>query len=36
MKGMIYVKPKGLTSDKDLKEWIDVCLDFISTLPAKK
>jgi TfoX/Sxy family transcriptional regulator of competence genes len=36
MKGIIYVEPGGLTSDKDLKEWIEVCLDFISTLPAKK
>lgn len=36
MKGMIYVKPDGLESDQDLKAWIDICLDFISTLPSKK
>lgn len=36
MRGMIYVKPDGLESDQDLKAWVHVCLDFISTLPPKK
>lgn len=36
MKGMIYVEPAGLTSDNDLKDWIDVCLNFVESLPPKK
>ena len=36
MKGMIYVESEGLKSDKDLTEWLNVCLNFISTLPPKK
>lgn len=35
MEGMIYVDPKGLESDKHLRAWIEYCLDFVSTLPAK-
>lgn len=36
IKGMMYIEPEGLKSDNDLKEWIDIYLDFISTLPPKK
>jgi hypothetical protein len=36
MKGMIYVEPKVLESDKDLKQWLDICLSYISNLPVKK
>lgn len=36
MKGMIYVEPEGLKADKDLREWVEACLDFIRTLPPKK
>jgi hypothetical protein len=36
MKGMIYIAPKGIESDKDLKEWLDYCLDFVKSLPEKK
>lgn len=36
MKGMLYVEPDGLQSDRDLNEWIGVCLDYIQTLPPKK
>lgn len=36
MKGMIYVEPGGLNSEKELDFWIQECLDFINTLPPKK
>lgn len=35
LRGMIYVAPEGLTTDQDLKSWLDVCLTFISSLPPK-
>ncbi|MDD8017762.1 MAG: TfoX/Sxy family protein [Bacteroidota bacterium] len=28
MKGYVYVSPEGIDSSKDLKYWIDLCLDF--------
>lgn len=36
MKGYVYVEPEGIESDKDLKNWIDRCVEFVSTLPPKK
>lgn len=36
MRGMLYVEPEGVHSDKNLREWIDASLDFIQTLPPKK
>ncbi len=36
MKGMIYVEPEGLKSEKELEFWVNKCLEFISTLPPKK
>lgn len=36
MKGMVYVSPEGIESDKNLAEWIGICTDFIESLPAKK
>jgi TfoX/Sxy family transcriptional regulator of competence genes len=35
MKGMVYVNPNGIESDKDLKKWIDFCINFVETLAAK-
>lgn len=35
MKGMIYVSPEGVESDKELRWWINTCLKFVNTLPAK-
>ena len=35
MKGYVYVEPEGYREDVDLKVWIDRCVDFVSTLPAK-
>lgn len=36
MKGMVYVGPDGIRTKPQLTRWIDVCLDFIKTLPPKK
>lgn len=36
LKGMVYVAPEGVESDEDLKEWINLCMAFVSTLPPKK
>ena len=35
MKGYVYVKPKGIKSDENLKSWIERGIKFVRTLPAK-
>lgn len=35
MKGYVYVAPAGYEPDEDLKSWVDRCLDFNASLPAK-
>jgi TfoX/Sxy family transcriptional regulator of competence genes len=35
LKGFVYVAPEVLGSDKDLADWVRLCLDFVATLPAK-
>lgn len=35
MKGMIYVLPKGLQEDQNLKMWLESCLSFTSSLTPK-
>jgi len=35
MKGMVYVEPAGVAEEKDLGEWIQRCLDFVTSLPPK-
>ena len=35
MKGFVYVAPEGFESDDDLAGWVKICLDFVTTLPAK-
>jgi TfoX/Sxy family transcriptional regulator of competence genes len=36
MKGMIYVSPEGFESDSALTFWVDMCIDFVQSLPPKK
>lgn len=36
MKGYVYVAPEGLESDQDLAYWVDMCAEFVLTLPPKK
>ena len=35
MVGYVYVKPAGFSKDADLKSWIDMAMNFSSTLPKK-
>jgi TfoX/Sxy family transcriptional regulator of competence genes len=35
MKGFVYVESRGLTSDADLRGWVDRGVDFALSLPAK-
>jgi len=35
MKGYVYVDPAGFESDTDLSKWVELCLRFNESLPAK-
>ena len=35
LKGFVYVAAEGFTEDKQLREWIEKCLSFTSSLPPK-
>lgn len=35
LKGMVYVDPDGISSNKNLNKWIDTCIAFVGTLPPK-
>ena len=35
MKGFVYVRPKGISTKKQLKKWVDLCLGFVETLSEK-
>lgn len=35
MKGMVFVEPDGFESDTNLQSWINLCLNFVNTLPPK-
>ena len=36
MKGFLYVSSGGYKTDKDLRKWIELGLDFVSSLSARK
>ena len=36
MKGMIYVAPEGIEDDAVLLHWLNICCEFVETLPPKK
>lgn len=36
MKGYVYVDPAGIESDQALADWVDLCAEFVLTLPPKK
>lgn len=36
LKGMIYVSPEGVESDKDLADWLGLCESFVKSLPPRK
>jgi hypothetical protein len=35
MKGFSFVGPKGFDAQKDLEAWVERCMSYASTLPAK-
>ena len=35
LKGFVYVSPEGFETKEDLSYWINLCEDFVDTLPAK-
>jgi hypothetical protein len=35
LKGFVLVDPQGLTTDAELRSWLDRAQDFVSTLPPK-
>jgi TfoX/Sxy family transcriptional regulator of competence genes len=35
MRGMVYVEPAGVRSDRDLARWVARAVAFVETLPAK-
>lgn len=35
MKGMIYVDPPGIKTDKQLQKWVSICEAFVFSLPPK-
>jgi len=35
LKGFVYVAPPGFESEEDLADWVQLSLDFVSTLPPK-
>ena len=36
LKGMVYISPEGFETDADLENWVDICEQFIKSLPPKK
>ncbi len=35
MKGYVYVDPAGIAADQELQYWVDLCADYVLTLPPK-
>ncbi len=35
MRGYVYVDPPGIETEAQLREWVELSLDFVDTLPAK-
>ena len=35
LKGYVYVDPAGIESDGELDYWVDLCAEFVQTLPPK-
>ena len=36
MKGFVFVSSQGVATESELKEWVDLGIEFCRTLPAKK
>lgn len=35
MKGMVYVSPAGLAEDDDLFAWLNMCCEYVDSLPPR-
>lgn len=35
MKGYVYVDPAGIASDQELQSWVELCAEYVQTLPPK-
>lgn len=35
MKGFLYVDPAAVAEDEDLRYWVDLCTNFVRSLPPK-
>ena len=35
MRGYVFVGPQSLKSANELRRWVELCADFVATLPAK-
>lgn len=35
MRGLVFVDAQGISEDRDLEAWVNRCLDFVYSLPAK-
>jgi hypothetical protein len=35
LRGFVYVEPEGFSDDEALFSWVEHCLSFVNTLPAK-
>lgn len=35
MKGMVFVSSDGISEDEDLSYWVNLCCEFVDSLPAK-
>lgn len=35
MKGYVYVDPAGMATDEELRYWVELCAEYVLTLPPK-
>lgn len=35
MKGYVYVDPAGIAADRDPQYWVELCAEYVLTLPPK-
>lgn len=36
LKGYVYVAPEGIENDDELSYWVELCAEFVRSLPPKK
>ena len=36
LRGFLYIGTKAIESDEDLEQWVDLCLEYVYSLQAKK